>query len=61
MRKKWMKKTGAAILAAVMAMSVLAGCSGSGTGGGLKRLPSPPEADRRKRAEKARLLRIREN
>ena len=34
MRKKWMKKTGAAILAAVMAMSVLAGCSGSGTGGG---------------------------
>ena len=29
-----MKKTGAAILAAVMAMSVLAGCSGSGTGGG---------------------------
>ena len=30
MRKKWMKKTGAAILAAVMAMSVLAGCSGSG-------------------------------
>lgn len=62
MRKKWMKKTGAAILAAVMAMSVLAGCSGSGTGGGgLKRLPSPPEVDRRKRAEKARLPRIREN
>ncbi|HJC24424.1 MAG TPA: extracellular solute-binding protein [Candidatus Eisenbergiella merdavium] len=33
MRKKWMKKAGAAILAVVMTMSVLTGCSGSKAGG----------------------------